>query len=80
MRKISKVILKALYWRFKSAAWAFRKGIDVQAFFEEEHDDPANCPSYYDGCNCYMSVWNENEYLHKRLKEIGPNDILKKII
>lgn len=76
-----KYIGRNLYWRFKSAWWAFNRGDDVKEMFEGgPHGDPKDCPSFYDGCNCYNAVWDDRERLLKILREIGPNDIMKKII
>ncbi|HMG14428.1 MAG TPA: hypothetical protein VK590_03205, partial [Saprospiraceae bacterium] len=64
----------------KSAWWAFGMCIDVKEYVTGEHNDPADCPSYYDGCNCVTSIWNENERLLKMVRDRNPNDLLKKIV
>ncbi len=65
------------FWRFKSAYWAFTQGYDIKEFVKGEYHKIEDCPSYYDGCNCYGTLWKENEFLVEKLRNLGPNDIMK---
>ena len=50
-------------------------------FWEEcyngKHNNPADCPTWYDWCNCGGTMFDENERLYKQNKEM--KELLKTI-
>ena len=51
-------------------------------FWEEcyngKHNNPADCPTWYDWCNCGGTMFEENERLYKQNKEM--KELLKMFI